>query len=77
MHLSVKYRNRNPVPWTRYDEITQRLGNCRRMLVFAWLALRYDSMMFATVLLNCSRQQGDLFIANAVANWDGEEAEHK
>lgn len=72
MTNAIRYRNPNPERWTRRDEIKQRVGNCRRMLVFAWLALRWDSMTFATVLMNCARAEGDGLIANVVANWKPE-----
>lgn len=49
--------------WTRWDEIKQRFGNCRRMLVFAWIGLTTDSTMFAVVFVNSARELGDGLIA--------------
>lgn len=49
----------DPQPWTRWDEIKQRVGNVRRMLMFAWQAARYDSGLFAVVLFNSCRDEGD------------------
>jgi len=58
-----QYQMPNARPWTRWDEIKQRIGNVRRMLMFAWLAARYDSATFAIVLFNSCRDAGDGLIA--------------
>ena len=63
MGYTVKLTNPDAKPWTRRDELRQRLLNCRLMLTFAWLALRSDSAMFASVLLNSARSEGDGLIA--------------
>jgi hypothetical protein len=58
-----EFKMPNPQPWTRWDEVKQRFGNVRRMLMFAWLAARYDSALFALVLFNSCRDAGDGLIA--------------
>ena len=57
------YQNPNARNWSAWDEIKQRVGNCRRMLLFAWLALTCDSATFCLVLLNVFRSAGDGLIA--------------
>lgn len=49
--------------WSRWKEIRQRLTNCKMMLLFAWLALRYPSFVFSSVLLNSVRSEGDGMIS--------------
>lgn len=49
--------------WTRWDEVKQRVGNCRRMLVFAWVGLTTDSTLFAVVFVNSVRDLGDGLIS--------------
>jgi hypothetical protein len=49
----------DPQLWTRWDEIKQRAGNVRRMLMFAWLAATNDSAVFAVVMFNSCRSAGD------------------
>lgn len=66
MNTQVEYPGLDEGPWSRWDEIKQRLGNCKRFLVWAWLSLWYDSTLFAAVFLNASRQEGDAMIARIV-----------
>ena len=56
--------NRKAQPWTTRDEVRQRLGNCRRFLYFAWLALTTDSALFAAVFINSARDEGDGIITS-------------
>lgn len=51
-------------PWTRQDEFWQRLRNAKNMAYFAWLALRYDSALFACVLFNSCRYERDAVIGS-------------
>lgn len=51
-------------PWTRREEVRQRLSNFRAMLLMAWWALRHDSFDFATIFVNACRDEGDKMIAN-------------
>jgi hypothetical protein len=64
------YSRSNQRAWTRWDEIKQRAGNVRRMLIFAWLAATNDSALFAMVLFNSVRDEGDDLI-HSVTMWDG------
>lgn len=66
--LRMTYKNPDALPWTWRDEIPQRIGNVWRMLTFAWLAARYDSMTFAVVFMNCARDVGDGHIAVVMKN---------
>lgn len=66
MKFETSYHNPSARPWTRRDEVRQRIGNCWRMLIFAWLALRYNSALFSGVFLNVARQEGDLMISKIV-----------
>ena len=66
MKFEATYKVPDEGPWTRWDEIRQRLGNCRRMLAMAWWALRYDSVLFATCVFNSVRDEGDLTISRIV-----------
>lgn len=61
--MKVTYRIPDAGLWTRWDEIKQRIGNCRRLLVFAWLGLTTDSTVFAVVLVNAFRTMGDGLIS--------------
>jgi hypothetical protein len=58
----------NAQTWTRWDEFKQRVGNCRRMMLFAWLALTTDSATFHIVLVNVFRSAGDGWIAATMKN---------
>lgn len=62
-HYTVRLTNPDARPWTRRDEIRQRAVNCWNMLKMAWLAVRSDSGLFAAVLLNCARSEGDGLIS--------------
>ncbi len=66
--MRATYRNPSAAgdAWTRRAEVKQRIGNCRRFLSWAWLALWTDSAMFAAVFLNCARDEGDLVISRIV-----------
>jgi len=46
------YEMTNTRDWTKLDEFKQRIGNCKRFLVFAWLSLITDSATFAIVFVN-------------------------
>ena len=72
MKLKAEYPGLDEGPWTRWDEVKQRVGNCRRFLVWAWMALWYDSTMFAAVFMNASRSEGDMLISRIVMK-DGRE----
>jgi hypothetical protein len=45
--------------WSTLDEVRQRLGNFWRLIALALLALRVDSHLFAAVMLNAVRDEGD------------------
>jgi hypothetical protein len=66
MLASGRFQMPNARPWTRWDEIKQRVGNVRRMLMFAWLAATNDSATFAVVFFNCCRDEGDGLIATVM-----------
>ena len=66
--MRLTYKLPGPERWSRWDEIKQRIGNCRGMLTLAWLALSSDSAMFSVVIVNSSRRLGDGLIAAAMAN---------
>ena len=50
-------------PWTRTDEVRQRIGNCYRFLWFAWQSLVTDSTVLAVVMCNSMRAARDPLIA--------------
>lgn len=64
----IHYKVPDGAPWTAWDEIRQRIGNVRRMLMFAWLAARHDSTAFAVVFYNSVRDAGDGLIAVTMKN---------
>lgn len=64
--MKATYTNPEAAPWTRRDEVRQRLGNCARFIYFAWLALRTDSTLFAAVFINSARSEGDLVIGEVI-----------
>jgi hypothetical protein len=59
--------------WSRRNEVLQRIGNCKRFLVFAWMSLWTDSTLLAAVFLNSARAEGDLVISRIVS-WDGNDS---
>lgn len=70
--IVAKYDMPDNGPWTKWDEVKQRIGNCQRFIIWAWLALWTDSTLFAAVFLNATRQEGDAFISGIVMK-DGRE----
>lgn len=64
MGYTVRLTNPDAKPWTRRDEIRQRLVNFRNLAYMAWLALWSDSAMFAAVFVNMARKEGDGLIAS-------------
>lgn len=75
MQFRSTFHNPHAKPWSRCDEARQRVGNCRRLLRFAWTALWTDSTLFAMVLVNSVRDVGDVMITKIVTE-DGREIDH-
>lgn len=45
------------------SELRLRWGLCRAFLTFAWLSLRYPSVLTSAVFFNMARAEGDLLIS--------------
>ncbi len=63
--MRVNLADPNAPPWTRTDEVRQRIKNVVSMLRLTWFAMRYPAHLFALVLLNLARSEGDALIVEA------------
>jgi len=60
--MKLTAHNNDAEPWGFWREVKQRATNVKSLLFFAWLAIWYDSHLFAAVFMNISRQEGDAII---------------
>jgi hypothetical protein len=52
------------------SELRMRWGMCKGFLKFAWLSLRYPSVLTSAVFINMARAEGDALI-NGITTHDG------